>query len=129
VGQIRIAHLDTNVVVKLFGGRSDEISKAACRVLDKSTPVISAAVILELELLFEMRRAVVNATTVLASLQSQLGLQVCSLPFKDIAEHSLAETWTRDPFDRLIVANAKAAGATLLTADEKILKHYPRAIW
>ena len=29
--------------------------------------------------------------------------------------------WTRDPFDRLIVANAIADGVKLLTADEIIL--------
>lgn len=43
--------------------------------------------------------------------------------------HALKESWTRDPFDRLIVANAKAAGAPLITKDERIRKHYRRAIW
>ena len=41
---------------------------------------------------------------------------------------ALREKWTRDPFDRLIVANAKAAGAPLITKDERIRKHYRRAI-
>ncbi len=44
-------------------------------------------------------------------------------------EHSLKEGWTRDPFDRLIVANAKAANASLVTKDERILKNYSRAVW
>jgi len=34
------------------------------------------------------------------------------------------EKWTRDLFDRLIVANAKAAGALLISKDERIHKHY-----
>jgi acetylornithine deacetylase/succinyl-diaminopimelate desuccinylase-like protein len=37
--------------------------------------------------------------------------------------------WTRDPFDRLIVANAMADGATLITADRVILRHFDQAIW
>jgi PIN domain nuclease of toxin-antitoxin system len=42
----------------------------------------------------------------------------------------LDEKWTRDPFDRLIVANAKANGfAWLISADEHIRNHYPRAVW
>jgi PIN domain nuclease of toxin-antitoxin system len=43
--------------------------------------------------------------------------------------HGLQEKWTCDPFDRLIVANAKAAGAPLVTKDEGIRRHYRRAIW
>jgi hypothetical protein len=43
--------------------------------------------------------------------------------FSAIASAALAEKWTRDPFDRLIVANAKANGfAWLISADEEIAK-------
>jgi len=51
------------------------------------------------------------------------------LPFRTVAEHSLSETWTRDPFDRLIVANAKARNAWLITKDSRIASHYPGAVW
>jgi PIN domain nuclease of toxin-antitoxin system len=44
------------------------------------------------------------------------------------ASIALDEKWTRDPFDRLIVANAKGF-AWLISADEAIRKHYPRAVW
>jgi PIN domain nuclease of toxin-antitoxin system len=42
---------------------------------------------------------------------------------------ALSETWARDPFDRLIVANARARDAVLVTKDERILRHYPLAVW
>jgi PIN domain nuclease of toxin-antitoxin system len=51
------------------------------------------------------------------------------LPFRTIVDQAIAEDWTRDPFDRLIVANAKAAGAVLVTRDERIRGHYSRALW
>ena len=35
----------------------------------------------------------------------------------------------RDPFDRLLVATAKADGMTLLTADENIHKYGVRCVW
>ena len=54
----------------------------------------------------------------------------CDIPFATIASAALDEKWTRDPFDRLIVANAKANGfAWLISADEAIRKHYPRTVW
>jgi PIN domain nuclease of toxin-antitoxin system len=35
----------------------------------------------------------------------------------------------RDPFDRLIVANAKAKDAPLVTKDPRIHRNYSRALW
>jgi PIN domain nuclease of toxin-antitoxin system len=47
-----------------------------------------------------------------------------------VANAALEEKWTRDPFDRLIVANAKANGfAWLISADEEIARNYPRTVW
>jgi PIN domain nuclease of toxin-antitoxin system len=37
--------------------------------------------------------------------------------------------WTRDPFDRLITAQAASYNQVLLTKDETIRKHYANAIW
>ena len=62
-------------------------------------------------------------------LAGDIGLRVCDLPFRTVVDHALAEHWTRDPFDRMIVANAKAVGALLVTKDERILEHYSRAVW
>jgi PIN domain nuclease of toxin-antitoxin system len=39
------------------------------------------------------------------------------------------QSWTRDPFDRLIVANALANDAPLITKDEEIRRNYSRSIW
>jgi len=38
-------------------------------------------------------------------------------------------TWTRDPFDRMIVADAIVAASDLLTKDEQILTNAPFARW
>lgn len=47
----------------------------------------------------------------------------------DVAEYARGFGWTRDPFDRLIVAHALAHRATLLTADETIRAHSRTARW
>jgi PIN domain nuclease of toxin-antitoxin system len=42
----------------------------------------------------------------------------------------LDEAWTRDPFDRVIVAHAKSNGmAHLIGSDATMKKHYPRTVW
>lgn len=43
---------------------------------------------------------------------------------------ALEERWTRDAFDRIIIANAKANGlAYLISADQQVARHYPRTVW
>ena len=37
--------------------------------------------------------------------------------------------WTRDPFDRIITAQADLEKATLITKDATIRAHYSRAMW
>jgi PIN domain nuclease of toxin-antitoxin system len=113
----------------LFEGSAKRLSKAAQRAIDKSQPLVSAAAVYELEILYERGKRHNPAKRLLDALSLEIGLQICSLPFRTVVEHAIAEAWSRDPIDRLIVANAKAAKAPLVTADEKILRHYSRAIW
>ena len=37
--------------------------------------------------------------------------------------------WTRDPFDRLITAQAALDDSPLLTKDDTIHTYYPEAVW
>jgi PIN domain nuclease of toxin-antitoxin system len=124
-----IVYLDTHVIVWLFYGETRKLSHAANDAIENGELMASAMSVLEIELLHEIGRSRQPADTIITRLTADIGLRVCDLPFRDVVPHSLKESWTSDPFDRLIVANAKAAGASLVTKDERILKHYRRAIW
>jgi PIN domain nuclease of toxin-antitoxin system len=124
-----IAYLDTHVLVWLYYGELHRLSAAARDAVEGGDPVASPIALLEAELLHEIGRTRHTASAIGALLESEIGLRVCGLPFRDIVNHALKENWTRDPFDRLIVANAKAAGAALVTKDQRIRKHYSRAVW
>ncbi len=85
---------------------------------------------LELEYLRELGKTKFLARDLLEKVGHETNLRLCDLPFAAIASAALDEKWTRDPFDRLIVANAKANGfAWLISADELMRKHYPRTVW
>jgi PIN domain nuclease of toxin-antitoxin system len=86
-------------------------------------------VILELEMLFELGRVPDSAARVVGDLGNRFGLAISQVPFADVVEAACTFAWTRDPFDRLIVANAMADGVRLLTADETILRNYSDAVW
>lgn len=124
-----VIHLDTHVLVRLFLGEVEALSAAAREAIESHDLVASPAAVLELEYLHEIGRLRVVAADVVAELAADVDLRICGLPFRTVAEQALKESWTRDPFDRLIVANAKVAGAALLTKDERIRHNYARAQW
>jgi len=122
-------YADTHVLVWLFYGETGRLGIAARQAIDGNEILASPAAVLEIELLHEIVRMHHSASTVVETLATDIGLRVCDLPFRTVVEYAVKENWGRDPFDRLIVANAKAAGAPLLTKDARIRRHYSRAIW
>jgi PIN domain nuclease of toxin-antitoxin system len=129
VERAEVTYLDTHTVMWLFGGERHRFSAVANERVRHDELLISPAVVLELQLLHEIKRFKSTALRVVEVLSTDLGLRVCKLPFASIMESALDLVWTRDPFDRLIVAHARANDATLLTKDEHIRKHYRHAIW
>ena len=124
-----IAYLDTHSAVRLAGGRG-KIGRDAERLIQKAELLASPMLLVEIEYLFEIGRLVSPAKDVLRKLEHELGLRLCDLPFAEVAKAALDEKWTRDAFDRMIVAQAKVNGlAPLISADEEIAKHYPRTVW
>jgi PIN domain nuclease of toxin-antitoxin system len=86
-------------------------------------------VLLELDMLFEIGRIPDDTATIVAALSRTLPLSISEAPFPRIIELARSFAWTRDPFDRLIVANAMADGARLVTADATILANFKDAVW
>jgi PIN domain nuclease of toxin-antitoxin system len=124
-----VIYLDTHVLVHLYLAQLERLSPAARRAIEANELLASPAAVLELEFLHEIGRLRPPASKVMDALGADLGVRVCDLSFRAVVEHALREGWGRDPFDRLIVANAKARRAPLVTKDEKIQRHYPRAVW
>jgi PIN domain nuclease of toxin-antitoxin system len=124
-----IAYLDTHTAIRLASGRG-RIGRDAERLIRKAGLLASPMVLVEVEYLFEIGRLSLPAKDVLRKLEHELGLRLCELPFAEVAKAALDEKWTRDAFDRMIVAQAKVNGlAPLISADEEIAKHYPRTVW
>lgn len=97
----------------------------------KTAPLlISPMVVLEMQYLFEIGKTLRPARDLQMKLEQDFRIHVCGLDFAAVATAALDESWTRDAFDRVIVANAKANNfAYLVTSDRKIRLNYPRAIW
>ncbi|MFI5378852.1 MAG: type II toxin-antitoxin system VapC family toxin [Tepidisphaerales bacterium] len=124
-----MVYLDTHIVVWLYAGRTDMLSTRAVAGIEENDLFISPMVLLELAYLHEIKRVDATATRVISALSREIGLQTCDRPFPAIASAAIAENWTRDPFDRIIVAQARIAKARLISCDRVIQSHYPATLW
>lgn len=106
------------------------LTRRAIAAIEESDLLISPIVLLELEYLHEIKKVIQPPQALLSQLETQIGLRLCDHPCRSVVQAALLEAWTRDPFDRMIVAHAKANGyAPLVTSDSDIRKHYSRSVW
>ena len=122
-------YLDTHVVVWLFSGETNKISNKALELIEECELLISPMVVLELEFLYEIGRLNYKHDEIISSLSESIDLKVCNLSFATIAKESTKHSWTRDPFDRLIVANAICNNSRLLSRDRKIGDNFNGCVW
>ncbi|MDX2055618.1 MAG: PIN domain-containing protein [Polyangiaceae bacterium] len=124
-----IAYIDTHVAV-LITHSAKKLPRSAANTLRRAKKIrISPAVILELQMLREIGRLNVSPNSFIDALRESFELETCPLPFADVAEAARALSWTRDPFDRFIVAQASLAKNVLVTRDQAIRENFRHAVW
>jgi len=127
---LSIAYLDTHVAVFLHDGLLEEFSSEAKRQIEANDLLISPMVLLEFAYLFQRKKIGVDAKAIFTALNTAFGVGLCPFPFASVAHEALDIDWTQDPFDRLIVAQARVNHeAKLITRDRLIRRNYGNAIW
>jgi PIN domain nuclease of toxin-antitoxin system len=124
-----VTYLDTHVAAWLYSGDADRLSSRARRAVEAGELLISPAVVLEFQYLFELNRIADAGRMIADDLRSRLSIRLCDLAFADVVRRSLDFSWTRDPFDRLIVAQAAQRNAMLVTKDRAIRRRYKQSVW
>lgn len=116
-------------MIWLYNGDLKKLSPLVIQHVEKSDIFISPFVYLELSFLFEKRHVREDPSIMM---QYMHGRGRCTLA-DDLSLSIINEAknlaWTRDPFDRLLVAHAMLHKASLLTKDRFIRKHYSKALW
>ena len=124
-----IIFLDTHIVVWLFEARIELFSERAKTAIETNDLMISPMVELELIYLIEIKRIKGDAKEIVADLQNRIDLKVSSTQFRKIIWAATGLKWTRDPFDRIITAQAIVENVQLVTADSVIRQHFEGALW
>jgi PIN domain nuclease of toxin-antitoxin system len=124
-----LIYLDTHVVVWLYAGELDRLSEQARIMIEAEDLAVSPIVALELQYLRESGRLSAEPCLLLDALKAEIGLIVSQRPFEAVVLEAMTQTWTRDPFDRIIVAEANLGKSVLLTKDRAILENCGFAQW
>jgi len=125
----KLVYLDTHAIAWLYANELEKFSMDTLLLIEENQIVISPMVLLELTYLYEIGRLQDSGQTIVDVLQKTIDLKICDLTHLQVIQAALEVTWTRDPFDRIIVAQASVHQSTLVTKDKLIHKHYLQSIW
>lgn len=122
-------YLDTHAVVWLYTGQLDKFSKNTLDILENNNLLISPMVKLELHYLYQKKRITNTAEQIVNTLQNHIDLNICQKNWLNIINVAIACDFTRDAFDRLIVAHAMLDNSILISKDENLTKYYTNCVW
>jgi PIN domain nuclease of toxin-antitoxin system len=123
-------YLDTHVVIWLNPPKLDLNTPNARQAMEKEPELlISPMVLMELDFLYEIKKIRRDSDPISTYLNQKIGLAICDKSFELVCKTAAQLQWTRDPFDRLITAQAAIASDGLITKDRIIREHYPQALW
>ncbi|MDM8561774.1 PIN domain-containing protein [Candidatus Marithioploca araucensis] len=125
----QLIYLDTHAAVWLYTDKIEKFPAKTLKLIENHPIRISPMVLLELGYLHEIGRVQDSGQIVVSSLKETLDLSICDLDYLKVINVALELTWTRDPFDRIIVAQSTVNQSTLVTKDTVIRDHYPQAFW
>jgi PIN domain nuclease of toxin-antitoxin system len=121
--------LDTHCAIFLHSGETELFGETARELLDTEELWVCPMVLLELHYLREIGRINADGHAILSDLRNDLGLRVLDRRWLDVCAKAKELTWTRDPFDRCIAAQALVEGQRLLTKDRTMLANCSLAFW
>ncbi len=120
--------LDTHVVLAWLRGDSDLGRRAGPQLEDDSNQlIVSAVVVWEIAI----KRALGTLEVPMTFVADVLDSNALQLPVT--LEHAAAverlPDHHRDPFDRLLIAQARIEGATLVSSDQRLLAYDVPVLW
>jgi len=121
--------LDTHAVIWLYSGQLDLFNPKILKLINTEQVCISHIVKLEIQYLYEIKRVKYESNLIIDTLIDEIGLMFSDNNFDSIVRQALQLSFTRDPYDRIIVADASINNSKLISKDRNLKKHYKNTIW
>jgi PIN domain nuclease of toxin-antitoxin system len=121
--------LDTHILIWLYQRDGSKFSAKNRETLDISNLYMPVISFLEIQFLKEIKRITFSADELLDELRIDLPINITEANAITLIRKAVEFNWTRDPFDRLIIAETVLYNAKLLTKDSNILSNFHDAVW
>ena len=121
--------LDTHVAIWLYSGQLDLFKPRVLEIINEQQVCISHIVRLEMKYLNEIGRINQLPDVIIDALINEIGLVYSENNIERIINQAIHLDFTRDPFDRIIVADAYINNSKLISKDKIIKKHYKNTVW
>ena len=123
--------LDAHTFIWFFNGDGQLSNKARKLIEDSKTKkFVSIASIWEVAIKIGLKKLVFDGhTSEIVELISKNGFQILQISVNHIATYETLEFVHRDPFDRILVAQAIVEKMTIITKDENIQKYRVKTNW
>ncbi|MDO4251072.1 MAG: PIN domain-containing protein [Moraxella sp.] len=122
-------YLDTHAVIWLVNGELQKFGQTALNYMANCPLKISPMVKFELQYLYEIKRLQKSPDEIIREITQKASFEICQKSWLDIVNVALTCDFTRDAFDRLIVAHAMLDNSILISKDEKLTCHYNNCVW
>ena len=123
--------LDTHTFIWFFNG-DEQLSLKAKKLIEdsKNQKFVSIASIWEVAIKIGLKKLVFDGnTSEVGDLMKQNGFQLLHISISHTTVYESLEFLHRDPFDRILVAQAIVEKMTIITRDENIQKYSVKTNW
>ena len=123
--------LDTHTFIWFFNG-DEQLSLKAKKLIEdsKNKKFVSIASIWEVAIKIGLKKLVFDGnTSEVAELIEKNGFQILQISVDHIVAYEKLELVHRDPFDRILLAQAMVEKMTIITKDENIQKYRAKTNW
>ncbi len=124
-----VIFLDTHVAIWLYAGRLDLFKPKVLKLINDEKVCISHVVRLEMQYLNEIGRISQKPDIIIEALIEEIGLIYSNNSIERIISRAIHLDFTRDPFDRMIVADACINNSLLISKDQNIRRNYKNSVW
>jgi PIN domain nuclease of toxin-antitoxin system len=123
--------LDTHAFIWFFNGDKQLSLKAKKLIEDsKNIKFVSIASIWEIAIKIGLKKLEFDGNTCdVAELIEQNGFQILPISIDHTVAYEELELIHRDPFDRILIAQASVDKMTIITKDENIQKYKVKTVW
>ena len=123
-----IVLLDTHALLWALSG-SPRLSKVALRTIKNPRNTILVSVVSAWEMQIKQQLGRLRVPDDLESVVATAGFTARLITFADVRRLGELPDHHRDPFDRMLVAQALEAGVPIVTADAQIAAYQVQIVW